>query len=99
MSEKPIETLYDQTKRIVVVVHSNHPNELDSDTRRAFEYLKSIGVWLLNHSVLLKSVNVYDQILTNLSEKLFDQGVLKYHLRLPDKVANTTHFYVATKEG
>ena len=84
MSEKLIETLYDQTKRIVVVVHSNHPYELDSNTRRAFPCLKSIGVWLLNQSVSLKGVNDYDQILTDLSKKLFDRGVLRYYLHLPD---------------
>ena len=99
ISEKLIETFYNQKKRIVVVVHSNHPNELDSDTRRAFECLKSIGVWLLNQSVLLKGVNDCDQILTDLSKKLFDQGVLPYYLHLPDKVANTTHFYIDTKQG
>ena len=99
ISERLIETLYNQEQRIVVVVHSNHPNELDSDTRRAFECLKSIGVWLLNQSVLLKGVNDCDQILIDLSKKLFDQGVLPYYLHLPDKVANTTHFYVNTEEG
>jgi len=99
ISEGLIHTLACTDKKLVVVVHVNHPNELDHETKRAFDCLKNSGAWLLNQSVLLKGVNDDAQILIDLSNKLFDQGVLPYYLHLPDKVAKTMHFFVDTKKG
>lgn len=80
--------------RVIMVVHSNHANELDSSTARALSTLQATGLWLLNQSVLLKGVNDTVESLTALSEKLFDQGVHPYYLHMPDHVAGTAHFYV-----
>ncbi len=81
--------------RVVVVVHSNHPQELDSDTARAFACLRGIpGVTLLNQSVLLRGVNDAAPTLCALSERLFEQGVLPYYLHMPDAVLGTHGFHV-----
>jgi EF-P beta-lysylation protein EpmB len=79
---------------LVMVVHANHPNELDDDVRAACAALRSAGVTLLNQSVLLKGVNDDADTLHRLSVALMDAGVLPYYLHLPDRVRGTAHFDV-----
>ena len=57
------------------------------------------GVTLLNQSVLLAGVNDDADVLTELSERLFDHGVLPYYLHLPDRVVGTHHFDVTPHTG
>jgi EF-P beta-lysylation protein EpmB len=78
----------------VMVVHCNHPNELDEDTGMALSKLKSAGVTLLNQSVLLAGVNDDSQVLRSLSERLFEFGVLPYYLHLLDEVEGAAHFNI-----
>lgn len=81
--------------RVIVVVHANHPSELDADTARAFACLARIpGITLLNQSVLLRGVNDSAPTLCALSERLFEQGVLPYYLHMPDAVLGTHGFHV-----
>jgi len=78
----------------VVVVHCNHPNEIDNKVTNAIKLLKSVGIPLYNQSVLLKGINDNAKILANLSEKLFALGIQPYYLHLLDKVMGTQHFDV-----
>ncbi|MXW54507.1 MAG: EF-P beta-lysylation protein EpmB [Gammaproteobacteria bacterium] len=78
--------------KIVVVMHVNHPNEIDEKVQSATNALVTSGVTLLNQSVLLKGVNDSARVLEQLSWKLFEIGVLPYYLHLLDKVAGTSHF-------
>jgi len=78
----------------VMVVHSNHPNEIDDDVRAACAALRAAGVTLLNQSVLLRGVNDHADTLERLSVALLDAGVLPYYLHLPDRVRGTAHFDV-----
>lgn len=78
----------------LVVIHSNHANEIDEDVVQACSGLSNAGVTLLNQSVLLKGVNDSKHALIELSEHLFAAGVLPYYLHLPDKVQGTAHFEV-----
>jgi KamA family protein len=89
-----ISSLKNTRCKITVVIHTNHPNELSKTTQRALGCLNSAGITLLNQSVLLKGINDSAPILIDLSEQLFDQGVLPYYLHMPDKVAGTAHFYI-----
>lgn len=77
---------------IVMVVHSNHANEIDSFVTDAMRKLRDAGVTLLNQSVLLRGVNDQAEVLVNLSRKLFQAGVLPYYLHVLDKVAGAAHF-------
>ncbi|HCD26702.1 MAG TPA: EF-P beta-lysylation protein EpmB [Gammaproteobacteria bacterium] len=81
-------------QQIVMVVHCNHAQELDATTARALLALRQVGVSTLNQTVLLKGINDSAQTLGDLSERLFEQGVLPYYLHMPDKVAGTHHFYI-----
>jgi EF-P beta-lysylation protein EpmB len=78
----------------VVVIHANHPNEIDAEVRAACLKLRGAGVTLLNQSVLLAGVNDDVETLQRLSAALLDAGVLPYYLHLPDRVRGTAHFDV-----
>jgi len=82
-----------------VVVHANHPNEIDSPVAGALAALKAAGVTLLNQAVLLRGVNDDAAVLRRLSERLFDAGVLPYYLHVLDKVRGTAHFDVPEAEA
>jgi len=81
-------------KSIVLVVHSNHENELNNKVNIACQKIKNCNITLLNQSVLLKDINDNTQQLCALSEKLFTFGILPYYLHLLDKVTGTAHFEV-----
>jgi EF-P beta-lysylation protein EpmB len=84
---------------LVVVVHTNHANEIDGDVRRALATLETTGATLLNQSVLLAGVNDTFSSLVELSEALFDAGVLPYYLHMLDRVAGAAHFEVSEDEA
>jgi len=83
--------------RKVVVLHSNHARELDEQVKNVCVALRNAGCSLLNQSVLLKGINDDVESLTDLSEKLFDCGVLPYYLHVLDKVAGAAHFDISTQ--
>ncbi len=79
---------------LVVVLHANHPNELDGEVRAACAALKATGATLLNQSVLLSGVNDDAATLAELSGRLFEAGVLPYYLHVLDRVRGAAHFEV-----
>jgi len=79
---------------IIVVLHINHPNEIDDAVILACKHLKTANITLLNQSVLLKNINDCADTLIQLSKKLFQAGVLPYYLHLLDKVQGAAHFDV-----
>lgn len=81
--------------RFVMVLHSNHAQELDDEVKAACNKLKEAGVDLFNQSVLLKHVNDDPETLINLSERLFNCGVTPYYLHMLDKVKGSGHFEVS----
>jgi L-lysine 2,3-aminomutase len=78
----------------IMVVHSNHANEIDEDVAAAFGRIRKSGMLLLNQSVLLAGINDSAAVLAALSERLFAAGALPYYLHLLDKVAGAAHFDV-----
>ncbi|WP_114418168.1 EF-P beta-lysylation protein EpmB [Marinospirillum perlucidum] len=76
----------------VMVIHINHPNEIDTSLEAALADLRGIGVTLFNQSVLLRGVNDDPEILAELSEKLFSLKVLPYYLHAFDPVEGAAHF-------
>lgn len=84
--------LSSSSKQIVFIIHSNHPLELDADVRSALKKVQSLGIPLLNHTVLLKGVNDNEQTLLALSETLTNAGILPYYLNMLDPVRGTAHF-------
>jgi EF-P beta-lysylation protein EpmB len=78
----------------VVVIHANHAREIGEDAGHSLAALRGTGLTLLNQSVLLKGVNDDVGALTDLSERLFETGVLPYYLHMLDPVAGAAHFRV-----
>ena len=78
----------------VIVVHANHPNEINHDVAAALRQLKETGATLLNQTVLLQGVNDDVSVLVALSERLFATQVLPYYLHQLDRVQGARHFEV-----
>jgi EF-P beta-lysylation protein EpmB len=82
------------TLPIVLVLHINHPNEIDAPLAAACAKLRDTGVTLLNQSVLLAGVNDEVEVLAELSRLLFGAGVLPYYLHALDRVRGAAQFAV-----
>ena len=80
----------------VLVIHCNHPNELDQEVCDTLNVLSKTGITILNQSVLLRGINDTPETLALLSEKLFSCGVLPYYLHLLDQVSGAAHFEIST---
>lgn len=78
----------------VIVVHANHPNEINAEVSDGLNRLRSAGITVLNQSVLLKNINDNAETLARLSELLFSSGTLPYYLHMLDKVQGSAHFEV-----
>ena len=83
----------------VVVVHANHPAEIDNEVVKALRRLAGSGAWMLNQSVLLAGVNDDVEVLAGLSEALFSAGVLPYYLHQLDPVIGAAHFEVSDERA
>ncbi len=90
-------TLANSRLKVVMVVHCNHPNEIDAAVADAFAKLNQHQITLLNQSVLLKNINDDTNTLMALNKKLFLHGVMPYYLHLPDRIQGTAHFDVEEK--
>ena len=77
-----------------VVLHINHANEINTGLSQGVNRLKQAGIMVLNQSVLLKGINDTSDQLINLSEKLFDAGIMPYYLHMLDPVQGASHFDV-----
>lgn len=85
--------------QVLMVSHINHAQEIDDELRYGMQMLKRAGVTLLNQSVLLRGINDDAQALANLSNALFDAGILPYYLHVLDKVQGAAHFFVSDEEA
>ncbi|WP_165855477.1 EF-P beta-lysylation protein EpmB [Marinobacter sp. JSM 1782161] len=99
VDDRLLEWLSRTRLQTVMVVHINHPREIDDAVRDAMARLRDIGVTLLNQSVILQGVNDRPEILAELSETLFDAGILPYYLHAFDPVAGAAHFDVSDERA
>ena len=86
-------------QKVVVVIHANHANEIDAPVAAAVAAMHGTGAIVLNQAVLLRGVNDSVPALADLSERLFDVGVMPYYLHLLDRVAGSAHFEVPADEA
>lgn len=92
ISDEFISIIKNQRLHPVMVVHCNHPQELDAEVQNVLRLLAESGVTMLNQSVLLKGVNDDPETLIELSHCLFSCRTLPYYLHLLDKVTGAAHF-------
>jgi len=82
-----------------VVVHINHPAEINGAVADALRKLADAGVILLNQSVLLRGVNDDVDALAELMERLIELRVMPYYLHQLDRVTGAAHFEVPVEMG
>ena len=82
-----------------MVVHCNHPSEIDGDVAAAFGRLADAGVPMLNQAVLLRGINDDVEVLAELFGRLVDLRVMPYYLHQLDRVAGAAHFEVPEARG
>jgi len=83
----------------VVVVHVNHPAELDEAVCESLQRLIDAGIPVLNQAVLLAGVNDDTDVLAELCHRLVDCRVMPYYLHQLDRVAGAAHFEVSPARG
>jgi EF-P beta-lysylation protein EpmB len=83
----------------IVVVHANHPAEINAAVAAALTRLVEAGVVVLNQAVLLRGVN--DALATQLElcRRLVNLRVLPYYLHQLDRVAGAAHFEASEEAG
>jgi len=99
MTSALISKLANSRLQTVMVIHSNHANELDDTVRDSLHKIRESGITLLNQSVLLKAINDTPDRLVALSERLFECGVLPYYLHMLDPVQGASHFHVSDEKA
>lgn len=85
--------------RVTVVIHCNHPDELDGHVELACKRMIENGISVLSQSVLMKGVNDDVDTLTKLCEKLVALGVRPYYLHHPDNARGAQHFKLSLEDG
>lgn len=83
----------------IMVVHANHPQELDAHVLQSLGKLVDAGVPVLNQAVLLRGINDSVATLVELCERLINARVLPYYLHQLDRVAGAAHFEVPIERG
>ena len=82
-----------------LVVHANHPRELEGPASEALLRLVHAGLPVLNQSVLLRGVNDDVEVLAELSCALVRLGVKPYYLHHTDPARGNAHLRVAPHRG
>lgn len=85
--------------KIIMVIHTNHPSEIDHDVYNALDKLSVAGITLLNQTVLLRGINDDSATLARLSKILFEANVIPYYLHIMDRVQGAAHFEVGEKKA
>lgn len=94
-----LDLLASSSKQIFFIIHTNHPRELDSDVIISLKKIQSLGIPVLNQSVLLKGVNDCEKTLLALSEVLINSGIVPYYLHQLDRVEGASHFAVSDENA
>jgi len=99
VTEQLLDALCGQVNKVVVVLHSNHHQEIDAQVKQAIRRMRDRGITVLNQSVMLSKVNDSAAVLAQLSDRLFDAGALPYYIHLLDRVSGAAHFEVEEDEA
>ncbi|ROR98770.1 L-lysine 2,3-aminomutase [Sinobacterium caligoides] len=85
--------------QMIMVVHSNHAQEIDQHVGLALNKMQQNGFIIFNQTVLLRDINNNLNILSALSKRLIETGVIPYYLHLLDKVQGAEHFDINRDEA
>jgi EF-P beta-lysylation protein EpmB len=82
-----------------VVIHCNHPREIDAAVAKSVGDLIDAGIPVLNQAVLLAGVNDDLETLEGLCRACVNLRVQPYYLHQLDRVAGAAHFEVPVSRG
>ncbi len=99
ITQQCLNWLTDHRLQTIMVIHCNHPQEIDQSVHCMLNKLAQTNLTLLNQTVLLKGVNNNVHTLAALSEDLFQCGVLPYYLHQLDPVNGAARFHVPNTES
>lgn len=94
-----VELIENNRKKIVLVFHINHPNEISAEMTKQFQLMQRKGCIMFNQAVLLKGINDEVETQEALWRKCFDAGILAYYLHQFDDVLGARHFEVSLQQG
>lgn len=94
-----LELLSTSRSQVWMVLHCNHPCELDADVLCYLKRVQKLGVPVLNQGVLLRGINDTVAVQKALHERFVDHGIIPYYLHQLDRVQGTSHFEVSQEEG
>jgi L-lysine 2,3-aminomutase len=83
----------------IMVIHVNHPAEIDAGVATALGRMVDAGIPVLSQGVLLAGINDNLGVLTELYERLANLRVMPYYLHQLDPVAGAAHFQVPIAKG
>ncbi|TMW71513.1 KamA family radical SAM protein [Alteribacter natronophilus] len=86
-------------KRIYVMAHINHPNEITEEAKRGFAALHDAGAIVVNQTPVLKGINHDPEVLAELLDKLSWAGVTPYYFFINRPVAGNNDFVLSLKEA
>lgn len=82
-----------------VVVHCNHPQEIDQAVSDSIAMLIDAGIPVLNQAVLLAGVNDDADVLESLCREWVNRRVQPYYLHQLDRITGAAHFEVDVRRG
>lgn len=84
---------------LYINIHCNHAQEITEEMKIACNYLADAGIVLGSQTVLLKSINDNEEIMSNLFIELLSIRVKPYYLYQCDQVKGCQQFYVSPQNG
>ena len=99
LTEELLSLLTENRLQVTIVVHINHPQELDDEVGDCMKQLSKANIRLMNQSVLLKGINDDLDTLKTLSHKLYESGILPYYIHMLDKVEGANHFDIPENDA
>ena len=94
-----VDRLAESRLAVWMVIHANHPRELDEHVFAGTDRLINSGIPVLNQAVLLRGVNDCADVLIDLCRRLVNHRIGPYYLHQLDRVRGAGHFEVPISEG
>lgn len=99
VTQELLDILSAPARPVYLILHVNHPDELQGEAVKALTRLRKSGCILRSQSVLLKDVNDSADTLAALFQGLVELGIAPYYLHHPDLAPGTAHFRVRPEDG
>ena len=94
-----IEIFKSSKKKILLVIHMNHRNELSPQLAERVQSLHQVNVTVYNQAVLLKGVNDTFDSQYSLWKESYLHNIKPYYLHQLDEVSGGNHFKVSLERG